>query len=58
MKEKCFIKTKDEETANRLIQEGFVLLEKSNGVWTFLNEQRKDQNMQKQNLAYSNILTF
>ena len=32
-----FIKTKDEDTRNLLIQEGFEMIDFSAGVWTFLN---------------------
>lgn len=37
MKKMNFIKTKDIETKDKLIECGYVLLSEENGVYTFLN---------------------
>ena len=52
-----FIKTKDEETRNTLVREGFDLVDYSAGVWTFLNCPKKYNvtNVDKTNVVFSNI---
>lgn len=32
-----FVRTSDSETADKLLKEGFTLVDKSNGYWTFIN---------------------
>lgn len=56
-KRKCFIKTTDEETKNKLLAEGFVLAGCSNGEYTFINDINvKFSN--NENIVYSDKLTF
>lgn len=53
-----FIKTKDEDTRNLLVQEGFELIDYSAGVWTFLNCPTKfaDKNINTDKIIMSNML--
>ena len=56
----CFIVTTDQETADKLIAEGFRLITDINGKFTFEN---KTANMifnqiDTKKIAYTNILTF
>lgn len=56
--EELFIKTKDEETKDKLVKYGFELIDFSGGVYTFLNS--PTMNFKKQDdekIVYSNILT-
>lgn len=57
-KKELFIKTKDEETRNVLIREGFEMIDFSAGVWTFLNCPTKYSNTKVDsiNIVFSNIL--
>lgn len=52
-----FIKVMDEETARKL-SKNLKLINKQNGVWTFLNDSKLffDENI-KQKITYSNILS-
>lgn len=50
-----FIRTTDEETANMLISQGFQLIEKGNGSWTFLNN-GTTRFSKTGNLVYTNAL--
>ena len=55
-----FIKTNDEQTKDVLENNGFEIVNYSNGVWTFLNNPKIhfDKNDYKEELkmAYTNIL--
>ena len=51
-----FIKTKDEDTANMLIAEGFQLVDKNGGFWTILNNKTVKFGATK--IFYSNKLIF
>ena len=50
---KNFIKTSDESTAKTLLSEGFTLLEKKNGCYTFLNDKQK-MNYAKNDVSFTN----
>ena len=56
--ERCFIKTTDEDTANQLKSEGFQLISKDGGVYTFLNKESTEFKADNKKISYSNILTF
>ena len=53
-----FIKTKDEETRNILMREGFEMIDYSAGVWTFLNCPMKynENKIDSDKIIMSNIL--
>ena len=51
-----FIKTKDEETSKTLMQEGFELVDYTNGVWTFVNNVERTLIFEKNKVAYSNTI--
>lgn len=51
---KNFIKTSDESTAKILITEGFTLLEKKNGYYTFLNNKEKMSFTTKNDVSFTN----
>ena len=51
-----FIKTKDEETHNKLLQEGFELVDYVNGTWTFVNNTKSPLTFENNKVVYSNIL--
>ena len=56
-----FIVTTDKETADLLISEGFKLVDKANGKFTFENkpsENFADKSEKPKKVAYTNILTF
>ena len=56
--EELFIKTKDEETKDKLVKCGFELIDFSGGVYTFLNS--STMNFEKhddEKIVYSNILS-
>lgn len=58
---KNFIITKDETTANQLINSGLRLISKTAGVWTFQNEasyKLNFENFDKTMIAYTNILSI
>lgn len=55
---RCFIKTDDEYTANQLKKEGFQLVSKDGNVYTFLNKEPSEFNVDNKKISYSNILTF
>lgn len=51
-----FIRTKDIDTKNLLIKEGFTLVSEQSGIYTFLN----DSNLrfaEKEKFTYTNILS-
>lgn len=51
-----FIKTSDSETADTMIKEGFVLVDKSDGVWTFINDSKIKFDLSNHKVRYSNQL--
>lgn len=51
-----FIKTKDVETKNLLIKEGFKLISENQGVYTFLNDTLKRFSDDNHKITYTNIL--
>lgn len=58
MKE-LFIKTSDINTRDGLIASGFVLVDCTDGVYTFINSQTiKREKDSKEKLTYSNMLTI
>ena len=54
-----FIKTTDEETMNELKDLGFQMVDKANGMYVFLNDDKlRFLNIDQLKIQYSNILTF
>jgi hypothetical protein len=56
-----FIKTTDQETADRLAFIGFPLVSQNNGVYTFLNQPMQNLNFEeidKKKMAYTNTLNI
>ena len=54
-----FIKTTDEETMNKLKDLGFQMVDKANGMYVFLNDDKlRFLNIDQLKIHYSNILTF
>ena len=51
-----FIRTKDVDTKNLLIKEGFKLISENQGVYTFLNDSLKRFSGETKKLTYTNIL--
>lgn len=51
-----FIKTKDVETKNLLLKEGFKLISENQGVYTFLNDSLKRFSGENKKIIYTNIL--
>ena len=56
--DKKFIITKDEMTANQLIDCGFRLVSNIAGVWTFQNETSHNLNFDQKKIVYTNILSI
>ena len=59
--EKKFIKTTDQETANKLIFAGFQLVSQSDSVYTFLNQIPSNFSFDvadKKKVAYTNTLNI
>lgn len=59
MKDTKFIIVKDEDTANKLISNGFQMISKTNDVYTFMNiipQHFKFDEININKLAYTNIL--
>lgn len=56
MKKMNFVRTTDEETANRLLELGFQLIEKDNTSWTFLNQTVAHFDEESKKVVYTNIL--
>ena len=52
-----FIRTRDKDTKELLIKEGFTLLSEQNGVYTFLNDSVL-RFAEKSNITYTNILSI
>ena len=60
-KNPVFIMTTDQETADKLIAEGFRLVDIKNGKFTFENKSTTNFSCDKEdlkNVAYTNTLTF
>ena len=59
MKQK-FITTQDTPTATLLSQQGYQLVQNSNGIYVFLNTDtlRFSENIDITKIQYSNMLTF
>ena len=53
-----FIKTKDQETSETLINEGFKLIDNSNGIWTFVYDDNAPMTFNKDKVVYTNKLVF
>ena len=51
-----FIKTKDFETYEKLKQDGFELIDHTDGVWTFINDSNRQLTFDSNKIAYSNML--
>ena len=59
--DKNFIITKDEITANQLINSGLRLISKTAGIWIFQNEVSHKLNFEildKNKIVYTNILSI
>lgn len=56
MKKMNFVRTTDEETANRLLELGFQLIEKDSTSWTFLNSTVAHFDEDSKKVVYTNIL--
>ena len=54
MEKKTFIKVKDEETKQQLLDLGYKLLSESGGIATFLNDLSKPQSFSCKKLVYTN----
>ncbi len=54
MEKRNFIKVKDEETKQQLLDLGYKLLSENNGVATFLNDSSKPQSFSCKKLTYTN----
>ena len=55
-----FIKTMDSSTADILNKRGFQMVDKSNGIYVYLNSDKIQfsNDIDKSKIQYSNILTF
>lgn len=53
-----FIKTKDFETSEVLKNDGFELVDYTNGTWTFMNNPNRLLTFDNNKFAYSNTLCF
>ena len=54
MEKRNFIKVKDEETKQQLLDLGYKLLSERNGIATFLNDLSKPQSFSCKKLNYTN----
>lgn len=54
MEKRTFIKVKDEETKDQLLDLGYKLLSEKNGIATFLNDPTKPQSFSCKKLTYTN----
>lgn len=52
-----FVKTKDIETKNKLVEAGFKLISQDGNVFTFLNDHALNFDNKNNKIQYSNILT-
>lgn len=57
-KKAWFVKTQDEHVAKELMDFGFVLVDESNGTWTFANLQDSPMTFDDKKVTYSNMLCF
>lgn len=53
-----FIKTKDFDTSKTLKQEGFELVDYTDGTWTFVNNPNRPLTFDNNKIAYSDKLCF
>lgn len=51
-----FIKTKDFEISEDLKQNGFDLVDYTDGIWTFVNDPKRPLTFDNNKVAYSNML--
>lgn len=59
MKDKAmFIKTKDQETSEKLKTEGFKLVDYTDGTWTFINDLDRPLTFDNNKVIYSSMLHF
>lgn len=61
MKDTKFIIVQDQDTANKLISNGFQMISKTNDVYTFMNiipQHFKFDDINIKKLVYTNRLTF
>lgn len=49
-----FVCTSDEETRKKLLEEGFVEVKNSNGIYTFLFDGKKNFSVDKEKLTFTN----
>lgn len=56
MEQKKFINTSDEETRQKLLEEGFVEVKNSNGVYTFVIGEKQNFSVDKKKVTFSNNL--
>lgn len=54
MEGRNFIKVKDEETKQQLLDLGYKLLSEKNGIATFLNDLSRPQSFSCKKVAYTN----
>lgn len=57
-KQALFIKTKDSDTYETLKNEGFRLVDYTNGTWTFVNNTERPLTFDDNKIIYSNMLCF
>lgn len=57
-KQALFIKTKDSDTYETLKNEGFRLVDYTNGIWTFVNNTERSLTFDDNKIIYSNMLYF
>ena len=57
-KQALFIKTKDSDTYETLKNEGFRLVDYTNGTWTFVNNAERPLTFDDNKIIYSNMLCF
>jgi hypothetical protein len=53
---KTFVCTQDEETRNKLLEEGLVEVKNSNGVYTFLVNGKQNFSVDANKIKYTNKL--
>lgn len=56
MEKRNFIKVKDEETKQQLLDLGYKLLSEKNGIATFLNNQDRPQSFSCKKVTYTNTM--
>lgn len=55
-KKGTFVCTTDEETRKRLLQEGLIEVQNSNGVYTFIVDGKKNFSVDENKVKYTNKL--